>query len=250
MSVVTPAATDAERQALAPTGVLRVGLYSGSPTSYLEAGGGNPVRGVGYLLGRELARSLAVPFEPVVHPRNAELLKAVGADDVDVVFTNATGKRAQYIHFSDALLTLDKGVLVPARSAARAIDDVTVEGRRIGFSAGSSTAAEFGRLYGNPTLVAVESLADAAAMLAASSLDGFATNKAILFQLAEAMGAARILEGAWGVEHLALGIPITRDAGLPYLQRFAAWVAQSGALGDAVARSGLQGVRPYSKDPL
>lgn len=248
MSTVSPVVPAAERQVLAPTGVLRVGLYAGSPTSYLEAGGGMPARGVGYLLGREFARSLAVPFEPVVYPRNAELLKAVGADEVDVVFTNATRERARSIHFCAPLLTLEKGVLVPRGSGARAIGDVTVEGSRVGFSAGSSTAVEFARIYGRPTLVAVASLPEAAVMLANASLDGFATNKAILFQLAEATDGARILEGTWGVEHLALGIPITRAAGLPCLQGFAAWAAQSGCLRDAVALSGLQGAKPYSND--
>jgi polar amino acid transport system substrate-binding protein len=243
-----PLATPEDRGVLAPAGALRVGLYSGSPTSYLAAGEGHPDRGVGYLLGRELARVLDIPFEPVVHPRNADLLKAVRSDEVDVVFTNATSERANYIHFSRPLLALEKSVLVTTQSPARTLDDVTAQGCRIGFSAGSSTAVEFGEVYPNVSLVAVQSLPEAAALLADASLEGFATNKAILGQLAQALGGGRILEGAWGVEHLALGLPLTRGAGLPFLQRFAAWAAESGALGEAVAQSELEGVKAPAKE--
>jgi polar amino acid transport system substrate-binding protein len=229
-----------ECRVLAPAGALRVGLYSGSPTSYLAAGEGHPERGVGYLLGRELARALGIPFAPVIHSRNADLLKAVRCDEVDVVLTNATSERASYIHFSRPLLALEKGVLVPTESPARNLGEVTAQGSRIGFSAGSTTATEFGQVYPGVSLVAVPSLPEAAALLANGSLDGFATNKAILGQLAQAPGGGRILDGAWGVEHLALGIPITRGAGLSFVQRFAQWAAESGALAQAVAQSGLR----------
>ena len=248
MTTGCPAPTRAEYGALAPTGALRVGLYTGSPTSYLAEDQSNPQRGVGYLLGRALAQCLAVAFEPVIYPRNAELLRAVGADEVDIVFTNATSERAKYIHFSHPLLVLEKSVLVTTDSPARSLDDVTAEGMRIGFSAGSSTAVEFGLVYPKPSLCPVQSLSEAAAMLVHATLDGFATNKPILFQLAGQMGGGRILDGAWGVEHLALGIPVKRGPGLPFLQRFATWTAECGVLDEAVARSGLQGANRYAKE--
>jgi polar amino acid transport system substrate-binding protein len=78
------------RLILAPSGVLRAGLYPGTPTSILpDAGSGEP-RGVGYDLGKELARRLGVPYEPVVFAKNAEVLAAVKSGEVDVAFTNAT----------------------------------------------------------------------------------------------------------------------------------------------------------------
>lgn len=245
MRTIPPAATTAERDALAPTGALRVGVYSGSPTSYVAEEGGQP-RGVGYLLGRALAQCVGAPFQPVIYPRNAQLLQAVGADEVDLVFTNATSERAKFIAFSRPLLTLEKGVLVATGSAAISLDDVTAEGKRIGFTAGSTTAGEFGLLYPKASLVTVTSLSEAASLLARSALDGFATNKAILCQLADEVGGGRILDEAWGSEHLALGIPLQRGPGLAFLQRFAAWATESGVVDDAVSQSGLRGAKPYA----
>jgi polar amino acid transport system substrate-binding protein len=67
MNASTAIAADPEpRQILAPTGTLRVGLYPGTPTSILPDPKSGGPRGVGYDLGKELARRLDVPYEPVV----------------------------------------------------------------------------------------------------------------------------------------------------------------------------------------
>ena len=54
------------RQILAPSGALRVALYTGTPTSILPDPKSGGPKGVGYDLGKELAMRLGVPFEPVV----------------------------------------------------------------------------------------------------------------------------------------------------------------------------------------
>ena len=102
------------RLILAPTGVLRAGLYPGTPTSILpDAGSGEP-RGVGYDLGKELARRLGVPYEPVVFAKNAEVLAAVKSGEVDVAFTNATAVRARDMDFGPPFLEIELGYLVRA----------------------------------------------------------------------------------------------------------------------------------------
>src|SRR6185503_7920030 len=57
-----------ERQALAPTGKLRVALYVGAPASIIRGATPDESKGVGFDLGKELARRIGVPFEPVVYP--------------------------------------------------------------------------------------------------------------------------------------------------------------------------------------
>src|SRR5262249_1644140 len=77
---------------LPPTGKLRAALYPGTPTSILDPKETEP-RGVGYELGKELARRLGVPYEPVVYPKNADVQAAMKAGNADVAFTNATPAR-------------------------------------------------------------------------------------------------------------------------------------------------------------
>ena len=57
-----------ERQALAPTGKLRVALYAGAPASIVQSAMPQESKGVGFDLGKDLARRIGVPFEPVVYP--------------------------------------------------------------------------------------------------------------------------------------------------------------------------------------
>lgn len=226
---------------LAPTGALRVGVYSGSPSSYVQGAPGEPARGVGYLLGQALAKNLGVPFEPVVFPANAALLAAVGKGEVDVVFTNATAERARSMDFSPTVLDVQKSVLVPAGSPLPGLDALRGQPVRIGVSAGSSTGSELAQVYPEARVQAVATLQEAARLLAAGQLDGFATNNAILFELADRVPGSRVLAGAWGREHFALGIPLGRNEGRDLVARFAREAARSGLLQEAVEQSRLRG---------
>src|SRR5512144_1528058 len=167
-------------KALAPTGKLRVGLYPGTPTSILGDPAAANAKGVGFDLGRELAKRAGVPFDPVVFPNNAAVFAAAKSGSVDMVFTNATPARMQDLDFSPAVLQVEQGYLVALRSAIRAIDDVDRAGVRIGVSQGSTSEATLSRELHNATIVHTPTLKAAADMLAAGKLDAFATNKAIL----------------------------------------------------------------------
>jgi polar amino acid transport system substrate-binding protein len=47
-------------------------------------------------------------------------------------------------------------------------------------------------------------------MLSQGRLNAFATNKAILFEMSDSLPGSRVLDGRWGVEHLAIAIPKNR----------------------------------------
>ena len=230
------------RAALAPTGKLRVGLYPGSPTSIVPGAPGAEPRGVGHDVGRELARRLGVGFEHVVFPSNAQLLDAVKARDVDLVLTNATAARRSFIDFSDTVLEVEKGYLVPAGSAVSGIAQIDSPGMRVGVSQGSSSQAELARELHQAKLVPVASLKEAGRLLAEGKLDAFGTNKAILYELGDGLPGSRVLPGRWGLETFALGIPKGREAALPRLRAFAAAVRSDGTVARAAARAGLRGV--------
>src|SRR6266508_4091159 len=58
--------TQDEMQALAPTGTLRAALYLGGPTNVVKEPSGE-MKGVGYELGKELARRMGVHYKPVIY---------------------------------------------------------------------------------------------------------------------------------------------------------------------------------------
>ena len=65
------------RQALAPTGTLRIAVYPGSPTSLVRGPGPQDMRGLTVEVGRELARRLGVPAEVVVFERVPQIVDAL-----------------------------------------------------------------------------------------------------------------------------------------------------------------------------
>jgi polar amino acid transport system substrate-binding protein len=222
----------AVRQALAPTGKLRVAVYPGSPTSMIKDAKSGETRGVTWDLGRALAASLGVPFEPV------EGLKAGKAD---VTFTNASPARAKDLDFSRALVSIEQGFLVPAGSKLANAGEVDRPGVRVGVTAGSTSEGLLTRQVKHVTLVRARNVQEAASLLSSGGIDAFATNKAILAELSDRVPGSRILDGRFGVENQALGIPKGRDAGLPYLRRFAEQALADGTVQKAVERAGVRG---------
>ena len=238
---IASAPDSAVRSSLAPTGTLRVGVYMGSPTSLVVDPKTGLKTGIAHDLGQRLARDLDVPFELVEFRRVAEVIDALKVGRVDFTFTNATAARAKDVDFTPPLLSVELGYLVPAGSVISGVADVDRPGVHVGVSEGSSSQGTLSKLYKNATLVAAPSLRSASEMLVARQLDAFATNKAVLFELTDSVPGARVLEGRWGEEHMAIAIPKGRESGLAYLRKFAAEAKTSGLLKSLVTKSGLRG---------
>ena len=229
------------RNVLAPTGRLRVGLYLGNPSSFLKDPVSGQESGVGFELGRELAKRLDVPFEQVVYPNNGAVLEGMRAGKVDVVFTNATPARAKEIDFTQPYLEVEAGYLVPKGSPVATIADVDKPGIRVGVMEGSTSAVTLPGLLKNASVVRVPNVETVIEMLSARSLDAFATNKSILFEMSDKLRESSVLEGRYGVEQLALGLPKGREAGLPYVREFVAAAVSNGLVKAAVDRAGFRG---------
>lgn len=235
-----PAPTPEARVALTPTGVLRVGVYAGSPTSLVSDNQGRNA-GVAHDLGREFARWLNSPFQLVEFNRIAEVIEAMKAGEVDFTFTNATDARARDVDFTLPLVSLELGYLVPPGSKLRNASEIDRAGTRVGVSQGSTSHGVLTRAYRQAQVVPVPTLKTAIEQLRLGQLDAFATNKGILFEMSDNLAGSRVLEGRWGLENLAIAIPKGRQAGLSYLSLFARTVRRDGTLEAAIARAGLRG---------
>ncbi len=232
------------RAALAPSGSLRVGVYPGSPTSLVRDAKTGQRAGVALELGQALGRRLGVPVQVVEFERLALVLDAVKAGAVDFTFTNATELRARDVDFTQPLVRVELGYLVRAGSRLGSIADIDRPGVRVGVAQGSSSQGVLGRALTSATVVAAPSLQAAAGMLQQGQLDAFATNKGILFELADTVPGARVLAGRWGLETMAIAVPKGRQAAAPFLAEFARQAQDSGLLAGIVQRAGLRGTAP------
>ena len=229
------------RQALAPTGALRVGVYLGSPTSWVKDPKTGESVGIAMDLGKELAKRLNVPVQIIEFDRVAQVLEALKVGKVDITFTNATAVRAKDMDFTAPLVKLELGYLVVGSSPLKSVNEIDQAGMRVGVSQGSSSQGVLTQLYKQAKVMPADSLAKAQAMLNAKQIDAFATNKGILFEMSDTLPGSRVLDGRWGLENLAIAIPKGRDIARPYVQNFAKDLESNGFLNKAIQRSGLRG---------
>jgi polar amino acid transport system substrate-binding protein len=227
---------------LAPSGRLRAGVFAGSPLSMVADIRTGEIHGLCVDLGIELARRLGVPFAPVDFQRIAEVIEAMKAGGIDFTISNATAARAVDVAFSQTLLSVELGYLTSAISSIATIADIDKSGVRVGVTQGSTSQRTLPNILPNATVVPAPNSSHAIEMFERRELDVFATNKPTLFGMSDRMPGARVLDGRWGVEHLAIAIPRGRDAAMEYLRRFVAEAQTSGLLAQAVARAGLRGV--------
>jgi polar amino acid transport system substrate-binding protein len=237
------------QQALVPTGILRVGVYLGSPTSWVRDAKTGESHGVAFDLGHALGQQLRVPVQIVEYPRVAEVLEGLKKSEIDMTFTNATPARAKDVDFTPVLIQLELGVLVPAHSRIQSFADVDRAGVRLGVSQGSSSQGVLAGRLKSASLHPVASLAVAQQMLQRGELDAFATNKGILFELAAQVPGAQVLQDRWGLENLAIAIPKGRERGMPYLRDFAQARKQQGDVKRMADRAGLRGLAESNEQP-
>ncbi len=229
------------REALAPTGTLRVGVYQGSPTSLVVDAKTGQRAGVSLEMGPLLAQKLGVPVQVVEFPRLALVLDALKTGQIDFTVTNATEARARDIDFTRPLVQLELGYLVMKDSPISLIEQINLAGVRVGVSQGSTSQGVLTREFKNAKVVPAASLKQAQDMLKQKTIDAFATNKGILFEMSDELTGSRVLAGRWGLENLAIAIPKGRDAGRPFVNAFAEQIRENGQLQKSVQRAGLRG---------
>jgi len=229
------------RRVLAPTGKLRVGVYPGSPTSMINDRSSGETKGLTFDLGKEFARRLDIPFEPVELTQIADVLDAIKRGDVDFTVTNASPARAKDVDFTAPILGVELGYLVPPRSTIASLAEIDRPGVRVGVTAGGSSHATLQRELKQATVVPSPSVVAAVEMLAGGKVDAYATNKAILFEMSDQSPGSRVLDGRWGIEVFAIGIPKGRDIAMPLVRKFADEARAEGLVRRAADRAGLRG---------
>lgn len=234
------APTRDEMHALAPTGKLRAALYLGGPTNVVKDPQTGYMIGVGYELGKELARRLGVPYEPVIYQTTKLLIEDVNSGKWDISFIAQDPDRERILDFTGVYLSLEHGYLVPSGSPIQTIHDVNRPGIRVGVPAGGSVIAPLRRTLRDATIIEV-GMPEAAELVKSGKVDVFAANKANLFAIADKLPGARVLEGRFSVDRFALGLPKGRDAGLAYVRKFIENAKADGLIKSAAEKAGVRG---------
>ncbi|MBM4441922.1 MAG: transporter substrate-binding domain-containing protein [Candidatus Rokubacteria bacterium] len=229
------------RAALAPTGKLRVGLYLGNPLSVVRDPVSQDMKGMAFELGREMARRLGVPFEPVVYPSVGALIDATKSGQWDVAFFLANPARAKDVDFTPAIVELELGYLVPQGSSIATAGDVDRRGVRVAVAVKGQADVLLSTSLKQATLVRAPGLAAVVQRVKSGDADAIAANKTILHELSSQLPGSRILDGRFAAERLAMAIQKGRDAGSAYARRFVQRAKSEGLVRAALERAGARG---------
>src|SRR6266849_493043 len=163
--------TPEARQALAPTGKLRVGLQLGSPHNVIRDSVSGEMKGVGFDLGKELARRIGVPFEPVLYPSIGALLDAGKSGAWDVAFVGFSPERAKEWDFTALHLEVEFGYLIPGGSSISTMADVDRPGIRVAVQEKSGPDIFFSRALKNAVVIRASSNPGALELLKSGRAD-------------------------------------------------------------------------------
>src|ERR1044072_7415574 len=207
------APTPEVRQALAPTGKLRVGLQLGTPHNVIRDSVSGEMKGVGFDLGKELARRIGVPFEPVLYPSVGELLEAGKSGAWDVAFVGFSPARAKEWDFTALHLEIEFGYLIPGGSSISTMTDVDRPGIRVAVQEKSQPDVFLSRTLKNAEIVRAPSLGGAMEALKSGRADVMASIKPTLFEMSNQLPGSRVLDGRPGIDPHAMAIPKGRGLG-------------------------------------
>lgn len=237
-----PTAPPAARSELAPTGKLRVALLTLNPSYVTKDGAASEMQGIAVDLGRELARQLGVPFEPVRYPAVGRLLDGAKSGTWDVAFLGFEPARTAYMDFTAAYAQVGSSYMVPAGSSIRSIGDVDRPGLRIGVAQRSAQDVLLTRSIKQAQVMRLPATRDGVQLLASGKLDALMANRIVLFEEIKSLPGSRILDGSVLDVGQSLGIAKGRPAGTAFAKTFIEYAKSSGLVQQAIDRAGMRGM--------
>ena len=239
---VSTAPTPEARQALAPTGKLRVGLQLGNPLNVIRDSASGEMKGLGFDLGKELARRIGVPFEPVLYPSIGALLDSGKSGAWDVAHFGFSPERAKEWDFAAVHLEVEFGYLIPGGSSISSMADVDRPGIRVAVQEKSGPDVFFSRTLKTAVVIRASSNPGALETLKSGRADAMGSIKPILFEMSNQLPGSRVLDGRPGIDPHAMAMPKGRDLGVAYVSQFIEDAKSEGLVKAAIERAGLRGV--------
>lgn len=229
------------KAAVAPTGKLRVAFVSAVIFATKDPATGE-FKGVAVDLGKELARRVGVPVEPVVYSGVPALIGGAKSGEWDVVLIGISPERAAAIDFTAPYMELEQGYLVRAGVPIDTIADADKPGIRIGVLEKAGADILLSGTLKNAMLVRTKTIGELYALIESGKADVIATGKPGLFAVAAKQPGSRVLGGRILVEPIAMGVPKDRNAAAAYVSQFVEDVKADGVVKSAIERAGLRGV--------
>jgi polar amino acid transport system substrate-binding protein len=233
----------ATRAQLAPSGTLRVAVFTGNPVIGTKNPETGEVSGTTVTLGRALAVQAGIPAAIREYTAVSQLMDDAESGAWDIAVVAYDPARRSVIDYAPAHIAVDLTFLVAPGSAINDVAEADRPGVRIAAARGAATALLLERTLKQASLVTADNEPAAFALIRDGKVQAYAQNRYLLLGLAEKLAGSRVLEDSFAVAELAIALPKGRPAALAYVSEFVEQAKRAGVVGRAIDSAGLRGVK-------
>ena len=239
---IAPALTPAAKAEIAPSGTLRVAVFTGNPVIGVKDKSTGLLTGTTVELGRALANQAGAPVTFVEYTAVAKMVEdaKTGAWDMAVVAYDPA--RLGLLDFAPPHITVDLTYLVAPGSTIRSVGDADQPGVKIAAARGAATALFLERTLKQAAVVPADNEPAAFNLIKDGKAQAYAQNRYMLLGLAEGLPGARVLDDRFAVAEMCFVLPKGRSATLEYVAAFVGQAKKSGVISRAIEAAGLRGV--------
>jgi len=240
--MMTPAAADALKEEIAPTGKLRVAIAI-SPAggafwcTKTDAGG---YAGVPVDLGKAMAEQLGVPVEYVAHNNSGQIVDAVSKGTWDVTLLPKDPEREGRMSFGPIYEVSDATYIVKAGSTATNFQTLDQPGVKVAAVNNTTTMRGAIAHLKNAKVTGYQTYDEIFGLLKGGEIDAFALSRDQLNDMAKQIPGTRVLDETFKQTVAAIAVPPNHPLSLAFAEKFLTEAISNGTLRKAYDNNGLK----------
>src|SRR5262245_15468083 len=236
-----PAPTAAQKSQLAPTGTLRVAVFTGNPVLGSVDKSGD-VGGTTATMGRELAKAAGVPAKITGYSAIAKMVDDAKSGEWDVAVVAFDPARKSVIDFAPPHIVVDLTYLVAPGSTIRSIPEADRPGVHIAAAKGAATTLFLQRTLKQAQVLQADNEPAAFELIKQGKAQAYAQNRYLLLGKVDELPGSRVLDDRFSAAEMCLVVPKGREAALAYVSEFVESSKRSGTVRRAIDDAKLRGV--------
>src|SRR4051794_18374115 len=239
--MMTPAAADALKDEIAPTGKLRVAIaISPAGGAFWSTKTETGYAGVPVDLGKAMAEQLGVPVEYVAHNNSGQIVDAVSKGAWDVTFLPKDPEREGRMSFGPIYEVADATYIVKAGSPATNFQTLDQPGTKIAAVNNTTTMRGAIAHLKNAKVTGYQTYDEIFGLLKNGEVDAFALSRDQLNALAKKLPGTRVLDETFKQTVTAVAVPPNHPLALSFVSKFMTDATANGTLRKAYDNNGLK----------
>jgi polar amino acid transport system substrate-binding protein len=238
---MTPAAADALKDEIAPTGKLRVAIaISPAGGAFWSTKTGNGFAGVPVDLGKAMAEQLGVPVEYVAHNNSGQIVDAASKGTWDITFLPKDPEREGRMSFGPIYEVADATYIV--KPGSQVTNFATLDQPGIKVAAVNNTTTMRGAIahLKNAKVTGYQTYDEIFGLLKGGEIDAFALSRDQLNAMATQIPGTRVLDETFKQTVTAVAVPLNRPNSLAFAVKFLNEAIANGTLRKAYDNNGLK----------